>query len=236
MKTISSSIEDHLNILKLSGVHDLMMTPRAPHSLAADLPEISPEITLPRQDRRDCLIDMMRTVQSCEKCPELAKSRTRTVFGAGNINAKLVFVGEAPGFDEDQQGLPFVGKAGQLLTKMIEAIGLKRSDVFICNVLKCRPPQNRNPNPDEVTNCSPYLWSQLETINPQVICTLGNFAARTILKMDKAISQLRGSVHTVREWKVVCTFHPSYLLRSPEEKRKAWDDLKRVQSLLNTSA
>ncbi|MDD5085388.1 MAG: uracil-DNA glycosylase [Candidatus Omnitrophica bacterium] len=182
---------------------------------------------------RERLIELKNEVEQCVRCEELAKTRHSVVFGAGHAEAKLCFVGEAPGYDEDQQGLPFVGRAGQLLTKIIESIGLSRKQVFICNVLKCRPPQNRNPLPDEILNCEPYLVKQLEIIKPRVICALGNFAAQTLLKTGKPVSQLRGNFHDYHGIPVMVTFHPAYLLRNPDEKRKVWEDMKRIKSELN---
>lgn len=192
-------------------------------------------LSLPPSSQKDVLIQFRNEVNQCMKCDELAKNRHSVVFGAGNAKAKLVFIGEAPGRDEDEQGLPFVGSAGQLLTKMIEAIGMSRKEVFICNVLKCHPPQNRNPNPEEIMNCSPYLWRQLDLIQPKMICALGKFAAQTLLSSTQTISQLRGTIHDCRGFKLICTFHPAYLLRNPADKRKAWEDLKRVKSELDKS-
>lgn len=175
-------------------------------------------------------------VKVCTRC-ELCKTRTKTVFGQGSFAARLVFVGEAPGYDEDQQGLAFVGKAGQLLTKMIEAMGLSRDEVFICNVLKCRPPDNRTPSPIEITACRPYLEEQLRLLRPEVIVTLGKPASQTLLNTDESISSLRGHWHqyelsgasgTGAAIPLMPTYHPAYLLRSPKEKSKAWSDLKMV--------
>lgn len=174
------------------------------------------------------LAALREEVITCIKCDALAKSRKSVVFGSGNPKAQLVFVGEAPGFDEDEQGLPFVGKAGQLLTKIIEAMGFKRSDIFICNVLKCRPPGNRNPLPDEILNCKPYLTAQLQAIRPKVICALGNFAAQVLLKSELSISELRGKFYEVEGMKIMPTFHPAYLLRNPAEKRKVWADMQLI--------
>ncbi len=175
-------------------------------------------------------------VRKCHHC-HLHLTRTKTVFGQGDIRTRLVFVGEAPGADEDQQGLAFVGKAGQLLTKMIEAMGIKREWVFICNILKCRPPENRTPAPDEINACWPYLDEQLRTIQPDVIVTLGKPAAQTLLRTDETIGKLRGvwreyhpsgGVGTGTPIALMPTFHPAYLLRSPNEKAKTWSDLKQV--------
>jgi DNA polymerase len=147
-----------------------------------------------------------------------------------------MFIGEAPGRDEDIQGIPFVGRAGQLLTKMIEAIGLGRDEVYIANVIKCRPPENRNPEPDEVASCEPFLFRQVETIGPRVIVALGTFAAQALLKTQEPISRLRGRVFKYRGADLIPTFHPAYLLRSPERKRDSWEDLKKARSLLKAAS
>ena len=155
------------------------------------------------------------------------------MFGVGNPNADLMFVGEAPGADEDIQGIPFVGRAGQLLTKMIEAMGFTRDQVYIANVIKCRPPENRNPEPDEVERCEPFLFKQIESIQPKVIVALGAFAAKTLLKTQDPISRLRGRVYEYHGAKLIPTFHPSFLLRSPNQKKYAWDDLKKALAILD---
>jgi DNA polymerase len=167
----------------------------------------------------------------CQRC-QLAGVRTNIVFGAGSAKARLVFVGEAPGADEDRQGLPFVGRAGQLLTKIIESIGLKREDVYICNLLKCRPPGNRNPEPVEVETCSPFLRRQIGSIRPQVVCCLGTFAAQTVMGMGIPISKLRGRFHEIDDIRYIATFHPAYLLRNPEKKREVWEDMKKIRAVL----
>ena len=169
----------------------------------------------------------------CTRCKLHGLGRKQIVFGVGNPSAELMFVGEAPGADEDEQGIPFVGRAGQLLTKMIEAMGFKRGDVYIANVLKCRPPGNRNPEPDEVERCEPFLFRQIASIEPKVIIALGAFAARTLLNTQDPISRLRGRVYEFRGAKLIPTFHPSFLLRSPGYKREAWDDLKKALALLD---
>ena len=168
----------------------------------------------------------------CQKCP-LGKMRTNTVFGAGNINAKLMFVGEAPGHEEDIQGLPFVGEAGMLLTKIIEAMGIKREDVYICNILKCRPPQNRNPLPEEISMCIDYLYSQIDMIKPKIICALGKFASQALLGTEVPIGKLRGSWHEYRGIKFMPTYHPAYLLRNPGDKKLVWEDMKKIMEALN---
>lgn len=171
--------------------------------------------------------DIRIAVESCQKC-SLCETRTNTVFGAGDENAKLVFVGEAPGADEDKQGVPFVGRAGQKLTQIIEAMGLSRSEVYIANVLKCRPPGNRNPLPEEIQKCEPYLMAQLQFIEPKVICALGGFAAQTLLRTDTGISRLRGRFHTYQGIRLMPTYHPAYLLRNPKAKRDVWEDVQKV--------
>ncbi|HXT69883.1 MAG TPA: uracil-DNA glycosylase [Vicinamibacterales bacterium] len=169
----------------------------------------------------------------CTRCKLHGLGRKQIVFGVGNPQARLMFVGEAPGADEDIQGEPFVGRAGQLLTKIIESIGLKRSDVYIANVLKCRPPNNRNPEPDEVATCQPFLFRQIDTIQPKVIVALGTFAAHALLGTDVPISRIRGKVHDFRGGiLLIPTFHPAFLLRSPDRKRDVWEDMKKVRDLL----
>src|SRR6202022_164930 len=167
-------------------------------------------------------------------CPrrKLAGTRTNIVFGQGNSKADLMFVGEAPGRDEDEQGLAFVGRAGQLLTKIIEAMGMKREDVWIGNVLKCRPPNNRNPEPDEVATCRPFLHEQIRLISPKVIVTLGTFAAQALLETDEPIGRMRGRWRSAQGTRVMPTFHPAFLLRSPERKKDVWEDMKLVRDYL----
>lgn len=178
-------------------------------------------------------LDEIRSdIGDCTRCKLHTLGRQMIVFGSGNPNADLMFVGEAPGSDEDEQGVPFVGRAGQLLTKIIEAIGLTRDDVYIANVIKCRPPGNRNPEPDEVATCEPFLFQQIDSIKPKVIVALGTFAAHTLLKTDVPISRIRGRLHDYRGAQLIPTFHPAYLLRSPERKREVWEDMKLVKSLL----
>lgn len=165
----------------------------------------------------------------CQRC-SLGALRKNLVFGAGSPKAALAFVGEAPGADEDREGEPFVGRAGQLLTKIIEAMGLARRDVYICNIIKCRPPGNRNPEASEIAACEPFLIKQLQAIAPRAICALGTFAAQTLLKKDIPISALRGRFHTYSGIMVMPTFHPAYLLRNPSAKKMVWED---VQMIMN---
>src|SRR4029079_675474 len=174
--------------------------------------------------------------EDCSRCKLHTMGRKQIVFGVGNPDADLMFVGEAPGVDEDVQGVPFVGRAGQLLTKIIEAIGLTRDEVYIANVIKCRPPGNRNPEPDEVATCEPFLFRQIDAIAPKVIVALGTFAAKTLLQTADPISRLRGRVFDYRGAKLIPTFHPAFLLRSPDRKRDVWDDMKKVRVLLQDPA
>lgn len=186
-------------------------------------------------DRGPALHVLSQEVAQCVLCPELAARRTQTVFGVGNPNARLVFFGEAPGADEDRLGEPFVGKAGQLLTKIIEACQLTREDVYILNVLKCRPPNNRNPTPEEATCCRPFFEKQLEIIRPEVICCLGSIAATTLLETTMPVGRLRGKFHNWRGISVAVTYHPAYLLRNPAAKKTTWADMKMVMKELGVA-
>jgi len=179
----------------------------------------------------DTLPLIRENLGECTRC-KLHKTRKKIVFGDGNPKAQLVFVGEGPGADEDAQGLPFVGRAGKLLTQMIEAMGLQRKDVYICNVVKCRPPENRQPEKDEVTECSPFLLRQIDTIAPKVIVCLGSTAARTILQTNRGISHFRGEWLEFRGRKLMATYHPAYLLRNPAAKSEVWKDLQKVMAEL----
>jgi len=169
----------------------------------------------------------------CRRC-KLSSSRKNIVFGSGNPRAELMFVGEAPGADEDDQGLPFVGRAGHLLTKIIEAMGMRRDEVFICNILKCRPPGNRNPEIDEIAACEPFLFRQIASVKPKVICALGAYGAQTLLRTTEAIGRLRGQLIDYRGAKLIATFHPAYLLRNPNEKRKVWEDMQVIRQYLRS--
>ncbi len=178
------------------------------------------------------LEELKRRVAACTKCP-LYQTRKNVVFGNGDPHARLMFVGEAPGYHEDMQGRAFIGPAGQLLTKIIAAIEMDRSEVFICNILKCRPPKNRTPRPDEIRSCWEYLESQIELIRPEVICALGAPAAKTLLdRPNDGIGRLRGRFHDMGGIPVMPTYHPAYLLRSPSEKGKCWEDMKQIRELL----
>ncbi len=212
IKTLVSNLQDHLSWLQSEGFD----TWKAEVPLAV-LPAISP---LSLQGIRDDLGD-------CQRCP-LGATKKHLVFGVGDAQAELMFVGEGPGADEDAQGEPFVGKAGQLLTKMIGAMGLSRERVYIANIIKCRPPQNRNPRPDEIASCRPFLDQQIAAVRPKIICALGTFAAQTLLNTQTRISDLRGHFHELNGVKVLPTFHPAYLLRNPAEKKRVWSDLQRI--------
>ncbi len=180
----------------------------------------------------ETLTDIRDELGTCTRC-RLSESRHHIVFGEGSSEARLVFVGEGPGFDEDQCGRPFVGAAGQLLTKIIAAMNLTRETVYICNVVKCRPPGNRNPETDEIRQCLPFLKRQLTTIRPRAICALGSVAARTLLETQSPISHLRGRFHDFNGIPVMPTFHPAYLLRNPEQKRAVWEDIQQIMKLLD---
>ena len=187
--------------------------------------EILSSWTRPPVEMSDSLEDIRLDLGDCRRC-KLASGRKNIVFGKGNADARLVFVGEGPGFEEDQKGEPFVGAAGRLLTKIIDAIQLSREQVYICNIIKCRPPGNRNPESDEIESCLPFLEKQLAAIRPDFICALGKVAAQTLLKSDMPISRLRGRFHDYNGIKVLPTYHPAYLLRNPEKKRDVWEDMK----------
>jgi uracil-DNA glycosylase len=175
----------------------------------------------------DLSLDVIQQeVAGCTRCSELASTRTQTVFGVGNKNARLCFLGEAPGADEDRLGEPFVGRGGQLLNKIIEACRIKREDVYILNMIKCRPPGNRNPLPTELANCRGFLERQLDLIRPEYICCLGAVASQNLLGTTESIGKLRGKIHSFRGMKVVCTYHPAFLLRSPSFKKETWEDMK----------
>jgi DNA polymerase len=179
----------------------------------------------------ETMADIREDLKHCKRCG-LSAGRRHIVFGEGDVNARLVFVGEAPGYEEDKRGVPFVGAAGQLLTRIIEAMHLTRKDVFICNIIKCRPPGNRNPKPAEIEACKPFLERQLKIIRPGFICALGTFAAQTLLKTETPISKLRGNLYDFMGIKVLPTYHPAYLLRNPDRKRAVWEDMKKLMQQL----
>jgi uracil-DNA glycosylase family 4 len=206
-------------------------------AIQSDGAEVAPTLAPARTDpgaraRKAALLAELdaQQVSICTKCP-LHESRTRTVFGVGNPDADLVFVGEAPGRDEDLQGEPFVGRAGKLLNDILAAIGFQREDVYIANVLKCRPPGNRDPAPDEVMHCEPYLVRQLEIIEPKVICALGRIAAQTLLKTTTPLGRMRADVHDYHGIPMIVTYHPAALLRNQKWKRPTWEDVQRLRAL-----
>lgn len=242
-----AQIEEHLRFAGELGVAGVSRDPRwRARADAAAAPEVGPAGSSPpaaAQAREAAPLRVSRSpaealgavradLGACTRCKLHGLGRKRIVFGVGNPDADLMFVGEAPGADEDIQGEPFVGRAGQLLTKIIEAINLKREDVYIANVIKCRPPQNRNPEQDEVDTCEPFLFQQIDVIRPKVIVALGTFAARALLRTLDPISRLRGRVYDYRGARLIPTFHPAYLLRNPSSKREVWEDMKLVKSLL----
>jgi uracil-DNA glycosylase family 4 len=202
-------------------------------SKIASLPVVSGPSLFEAVDKiaNDTLLKVREDLGECTRC-KLHSTRHTIVFGDGNPKAELVFVGEGPGADEDAQGLPFVGRAGKLLTQMIEAMGLQRKDVYICNVVKCRPPENRQPEEDEVSTCSPFLLRQIDVIAPKVIVCLGAVAAKTLLQTNRGISQFRGEWLEFRGRKLLATYHPAYLLRNPPAKSEVWKDLQKVMAVL----
>jgi len=225
-------LTEHLRFAKELGVAGVSRDPAWRETGVGSRLQILPTGTQEMQTTPDTLTAIRAEIGDCTRCKLHRLGRRQIVFGVGNPEADLMFVGEAPGRDEDEQGIPFVGRAGQLLTKIIEAIGLKREDVYIANVIKCRPPENRNPEPDEVDTCEPFLFQQIDTIKPRVIVALGTFAARALLRTLDPISRLRGRVYEYRGAKLIPTFHPAYLLRNPSSKREVWEDMKQVRELL----
>ena len=196
-------------------------------------PEPAPLVQIARSSQEVLASIRADIGEDCSRCKLHRLGRRQIVFGVGNPDADLMFVGEAPGADEDVQGIPFVGRAGQLLTKIIEAINLRREDVYIANVIKCRPPQNRNPEPDEVEQWEPFLFRQVDTVKPKVIVALGKFAAQCLLRTTEPITRIRGKEFTYRDAILIPTYHPAYLLRNPSAKREVWDDMKRVRAILS---
>jgi DNA polymerase len=205
--------------------------PQPPRGPDAVLPVVPSLFDATPRIEGDSLARIREDIGDCKRC-RLCEARNTIVFGDGSAGAQLVFVGEGPGHDEDVQGLPFVGRAGKLLTQMIEAMGLRREDVYICNIVKCRPPGNRQPERDEVATCSPFLDRQLAVIHPKVIVCLGNVAAQTLLGTNKSISQFRGQWFNFRGAKLLATYHPAFLLRTPSAKSEVWTDLKKVMAEL----
>jgi uracil-DNA glycosylase len=243
---LRQQLADHLRFYGELGVAGISQDATWRKRAAQPVASVQPPVTSNPEPVPPAIIHIARSHEAleairveigpnCSRCKLHTLGRKQVVFGVGNPDADLMFVGEAPGGDEDIQGIPFVGRAGQLLTKMINAIQIERDDVYIANVIKCRPPQNRNPEPDEVERCEPFLFQQIDAIKPKVIVALGSFAAKTLLRSQESISRLRGRVYDFRGTKVIPTFHPSFLLRSPDRKRDAWEDLKKARAILQGS-
>ncbi len=228
LKQVADALQARVLWSKENG-RPLPFTRQGGGELASPPPQEETCLTAAAGDGRGVITleEVRAELGDCRRCG-LAPLRKSLVFGEGNSRAELVFVGEAPGADEDREGRPFVGRAGQLLTKIIEAMGLAREDVYICNILKCRPPGNRNPERGEIEACEPFLIKQLQAIAPQAICALGSFAAKTLLKKEVPITALRGRFHTYEGMKVMPTFHPAYLLRNPAAKKQVWEDVQMI--------
>lgn len=218
-REIVADLKSHLEYLRGMGIIAVSSSGRQDQKTSLDR---SP---LPRKP--PTLGEVRKELGDCRRC-KLHGTRRTLVFGEGNQKAKLMIIGEGPGYDEDVQGRPFVGRAGQLLTKILQSIDLQRDEVYITNIIKCRPPQNRNPEPDEIRSCYPFLIQQIHAIQPQIICALGTFAAQTLLKTDAKITTLRGRFYEFLGIKVMPTYHPAYLLRNPERKREVWHDMKQI--------
>jgi uracil-DNA glycosylase len=227
--TQSRELAEHLRFYSELGVTGLSRDPAWRQRSGDDKPEGLSNTSA------ETLQDIKTEIgPDCPRCKLCSLGRRQVVFGVGSPSARLMFVGEGPGEEEDKQGEPFVGRAGQLLTKIIEAIGLTRDQVYIANVIKCRPPGNRNPEPDEVAACEPFLFRQIETIKPKVIVPLGKFAAQSLLNTTDPITRLRGREFQYRGASLIPTFHPAYLLRNPGAKREVWEDMKKVRALLQS--
>ena len=224
VREIVIDLKSYLEYLKVIGIETLPLFETKASELVPN-PSVDAPIVVTLEEIR-------RELGDCRRC-KLHRTRRSLVFGEGNEKAKLMFIGEGPGYDEDVQGRPFVGKAGQLLTKIIQSIHLQREEVYITNIIKCRPPQNRNPETDEIDHCNPFLIKQIDAIQPQIICALGTFAAQTLLKTDTKITALRGRFYELKGIKVIPTYHPAYLLRNPERKREVWQDMKMISEKIN---
>ena len=228
MTAILNRLKWYLTDLQMMGISDLPMKPRQHVTQGSD----DRRNTSDRVNPEQALFDIREDIGDCTRC-RLHLSRTKIVYGEGAPRSRLIFVGEGPGFEEDQQGRPFVGRAGKLLDKMIKALDFSRGDVYIANVVKCRPPDNRTPRQNEMQMCSQFLFRQLEAIAPEVICALGSCAAQTLLATSKPISGLRGKRHVWRGIPLVCTYHPAYLLRNPSQKASSWLDLLVIRGILD---
>ena len=225
-------LRERLRFLQESGIWAI---PRAPVSApsAPVLPAGPAPVLSADRDPEAELADLRVEIGDCRRC-RLSEKRTQVVFGTGSPRARLMFVGEGPGYEEDRQGLPFVGRAGQLLNRILQAMGMSREEVYIANIVKCRPPENRTPLPDECDTCSPFLFRQIAILRPRVICALGSVAVQTLLKTSSSISRLRGEFRCLEDGTpVMPTFHPAYLLRNPEKKKEVWEDMKKILALLS---
>ncbi len=219
LNEIISGLRSYLGSLKEMGISHLPAS------------QVDSKKTVPPENLT--LADVRKELGDCKRC-KLHRGRRTIVFGEGNEKASLMLIGEAPGYDEDVQGRPFVGKAGQLLTKILQSINLSREEVYIANIIKCRPPQNRNPEPDEILSCNPFLTKQITVIQPEIICALGTFSAQTLLGTETKITALRGKLFDLEGITVIPTYHPAFLLRNPERKREVWEDMKKIAELIQT--
>ena len=231
-REIAAQMRRYLEDLRLFEGRDFVIPTAVELAAPQEVVAAPMKIAVPQEvgDKVEDLECFRQQICECTRCA-LGETRQKFVFGAGDPHADLVFIGEAPGAEEDRLGEPFVGAAGQLLTRIIEAMHLRREAVYICNMLKCRPPNNRDPDPQEIDTCKPYLERQLDLIQPKVICTLGRFAAQTLLQSTESMGRLRGQVHDYRGIPLVCTYHPAALLRNPQWKRPTWDDMRQVRRL-----
>ena len=232
---LAVQLRERLLFLRESGVQHLAARPKKPHMPGLSHRPCPDPVSGPLgavSDPEAALAELRVEIGDCRRC-RLCEKRTHLVFGVGDARARLMFVGEGPGYEEDRQGLPFVGKAGQLLNRIIRAMGIAREQVYIANVVKCRPPENRTPLPDEAATCSPFLLRQISIIRPQVLCALGGAAVQTLLQTSAPVSRLRGEFRSLPDGtRVMPTFHPAYLLRNPEKKKEVWEDMKKVMEFL----
>jgi uracil-DNA glycosylase len=226
-----TDLKRYLQYLREMGIDLHRPPPKDRPAPARSGPDVSSSASPPAFSGAESLAQVREDLGDCRRC-KLHQGRKTLVFGEGNETPLLMFVGEGPGYDEDVQGRPFVGRAGQLLTKIIESIKLRREDVYIANIVKCRPPQNRTPEPDEINTCSSFLFRQIGALRPRILCALGSVAVQALLKTTGRITALRGRVFDLEGIKLIPTYHPAYLLRNPEKKRETWEDMKLIASLL----
>jgi len=244
---LKRTLIERLTFYRELGIYDLYRRPvtliedeskqemarvKSPPPVSAPSDPSPPTILDEPQDRDAAMVAIREDLGDCTRCRLHKQGRKQIVFGVGNPHAEVMFVGEAPGADEDEQGIPFVGRAGQLLTNMIKAMGLQREDVYIANVIKCRPPGNRTPERDECDTCSPFLLRQIDVVSPKIIVALGAVAAKSLLQINDSMANLRGRTYDFRNTKLIVTYHPAYLLRDPRQKKEAWKDLRRVMQHL----